>query len=97
MKTVKKSDVTYAQLDATLRSLGFEASAVTNMLGFPGVCYENTEADTIIALRAGKPNELLNAIDLLSAEITIEGRGVVDRETFGRLLRENSREVALAA
>lgn len=97
MRTVKKSDVTYAQLETALRTLGFDVSSGANTFGFPYVRYENDTDDAIILIRGGAMDERLNAIDLLSAERTVEGRGVADLETFHRLLREAAQKEAQAA
>jgi hypothetical protein len=97
MRTIKKSDVTYGQLEAALQKLGFDVSQGTNSLGFPSLRFQNTAAGAVILLRAGAPEEALNAADLLSGESTLEGRGVAGRETFHRLLHEAAPKDAQAA
>lgn len=97
MRTIKKSDVTYGQLEAVLQKLGFDRSQSTNSLGATALRFQNAEAGATILLREGTREEPLNAADLLSAERTLEGRGVVGREAFHRLLREAATKDAQAA
>lgn len=97
MRTVKKSDVTYGQLERTLRGLGFEVFTGKNMLGAPYIGFEDKENDAVILVRWGEKEESLNAIDLLSATRTLEGRGVMNGETFHRLLREAAQKERQAA
>ena len=97
MQAVKKSKITYHQLDHALRQMGFHVSRGLNNFGLPLIRYEKTGEDAVIAIRGGGDEELVNAIDILSAEKTIEGRGVADRETFHRLLGDSAGSHAKAA
>lgn len=97
MREVKKSDVTYDQLDHVLASLDFTVYRGKNGFGFPFVRYENAEADAVVLLRGGNPDEHLNAIDLLSAQRTLEARGVIDGSSFLRLLEHSLNESAKVA
>jgi len=97
MQTVKKSKITYRQLDQALQAMGFTVSSGINNFGLPLIRYEKTAEDAVILLRGGEDEELVNAIDLLSAERTIEGRGVSSQETFYRLLSDASTSTARAA
>jgi hypothetical protein len=89
--------VTYGQLEAALQKLGFDVSQGTNLLGFPSLRFQNTAAGAVILLRTRAPEEALNAADLLSAESTLEGRGVAEREAFRCLLHEAASKDAQAA
>ena len=69
----------------------------TNSLGFPSLRFQSTAADAVVLLRAGALEEALNTADLLSAESTLEGRGVAEREAFRRLLHETATKDSQAA
>lgn len=97
MQTAKKSRITYSQLDHALQTLGFRVFSGTNAFGLPFVRYEKTAEDAIILIRGGEEEELVNAVDLLSAERTVEGRGVADRDEFYRLLSITTESTAQAA
>ncbi len=81
-------NTTYGVLEQVLLELGFQASHGTNEFGLPYVIYENEEYDALIFLPARPKNEMMYGGHFLVAEKTVEGRGVTDRETFYRLLRE---------
>jgi len=94
---MKKSDVTYGQLESAFQELGFKAIYGEYPKGVNYVRYESGQDDTIVVLKSLGIDELVDAIDILSAQITLDGRGVIDREGFTRLLRRHTPEAMKAA
>jgi len=94
---MKKSNVTYQELDTILRSLDFEKSTGKNAFGFFHLRYENRACDAIILIRSGEAEDYLYAIDLHIVERTIENRGVMSQQGFSKLLKEATSEQKQAA
>ncbi len=86
---MKKSNITFQQLDMVLRSSNFDKGIGVNAFGIQHLHYENTEYDAIILVPSGAAGEYVSALDIHSAERTMEGRGVMSREMFFKLLRES--------
>ena len=81
-------NTTYGTLEQALLALGFEKSTGMNNFGLPYVVYVNRECDAVISLPDRPKDEPMYGGHYIVAEKTVEGRGVADRETFYRLLRE---------
>jgi len=94
---MKKSDVTFQQLDLVLHTLNFKRKMGVNAFGIPHSGYVNTEYDAVILVPLGAADEFLLALDLHSVEKTIENRGVLSRQAFAKLLNAITREQKQAA
>ena len=61
------------------------------------VRFASDQDDTIVLLKSGKQEEHVDAADILSAAITLDGRGVIDRDRFARLLAQHTQQATKAA
>jgi hypothetical protein len=78
----------YGQLAQALVSLNFSEHTGTNEFGAPYRAFYNRECDALITV-PDKPDDAIRPpANLWVAEHTVDGRGVANRETLFRLLRE---------
>ena len=68
---MRKSDVTYGQLEAAFKDLGFQATYGEYPRGAFYVRFASDQDDTIVLLKSGKQEEHVDAADILSAAITL--------------------------
>jgi hypothetical protein len=83
---VKRTDVTYGQLDKVLRSLGFTCHPGNN--DPPGRIYEHPEAGAIVALPAFPDSDKVYEHHLIAARMELDDFGIADPTTFAARLRK---------
>lgn len=83
---MKKSNVTYGQLEKVLRSFGFICRPeVTESSGH---IYEHPKTGAIIALPASPVTDKVYAHHLLAARMELDNFGIADPTTFDAKLRK---------
>jgi hypothetical protein len=82
---VRKTNITYGQLDKVLRSLGFSCHAGTN--DPPGRIYEHQSAGAVIMLPAHLDNDKVYEHHLAAARSELDSFGIVDATTFDTQLK----------
>jgi hypothetical protein len=81
---VDHKELTYAELFELLRSLGFsEHSAAANRRSF-----EHAATDTVLLFSVNVPTQPVRDADLLSAEVHLLAKGLIDGPLDAMLLRE---------
>ncbi len=83
---MKRSDVTYGQLDKVLRSFGFTCHPGEN--DPPGRIYEHEAAGARISLPAFPFSDKVYNHHLLAARMELEDFGIADPMTFAAKLRK---------
>jgi hypothetical protein len=82
---VKRTDVTYGQLDKVLRSLGFTCRPIAE--DPPGRIYHHEAAGAIIALPAFPDSDKVYEHHLAIARMELDDFGIADPTTFAAKLR----------
>jgi hypothetical protein len=83
---MKRTDVTYGQLDKVLRSLGFICRPGKN--DPPGRIYQHEAAGAIIALPAFPDSDKVYEHHLIAARMELDDFGIADPTTFAAKLRK---------
>jgi hypothetical protein len=83
---MRRTQVTYGQLDQVLRALGFTCRPGTN--DPPGRIYEHKQAGAIIMLPASPEREKVYEHHLASARSELEDFGIADPTTFDAKLQK---------
>ena len=82
---MKRSDVTFGQLDKALRSLGFKAQPTKR--DPPGRAYTH-KAGAIIAIPSYRDNERVYEHHLIAARVELENFGLADASLFAAKLQK---------
>ncbi len=77
---MKRTDVTYGQLDAVLRSLGFSCREVKGTP--PARHYEHKETGAFITVPPYPESARVLEHHLVAARVTLDGFGIADPKTF---------------
>jgi len=85
---MRRTDVTYGQLDRVLRSLGFSCHPGTN--NPPGRIYEHKSIGAIIMLPAFPETDKVYEHHLAAARSELESFGILDPTTFDTQLQKAS-------
>jgi hypothetical protein len=83
---MRRTDVTYGQLDKVLRALGFTCRPGNN--DPPGRIYEHLAAGAIVRLPAFRENEKVYEHHLQAARSEVETFGIADLTTFDAKLQK---------
>ena len=83
---MRKTDVTYRQLDKVLRSLGFTCRPGTK--NPPGRIYEHKNSGAIIMLPAFLENDKIYEHHLVAARSELDTFGIADPTTFDAKLQK---------
>ena len=83
---MKRSNVTYGQLDKVLRSLGFSCRPSKN--GPPGRIYEHKKAGSLIMLPAFPQSDKVYAHHLLDVRTQLDNFGIADSTVFEKKLQK---------
>jgi hypothetical protein len=78
---MKRSDVTYGQLDKALRSLGF--SCRPSVKDPPGRIYQHPKSGALIKLPTFPDNEKVFEYHMITVQGELENFGIADSKTFG--------------
>jgi hypothetical protein len=81
---MRRTDVTYGQLDRVLRSLGF--SCLPTLHDPPGRIFEHPEAGAIIMLPAVRDSEKVYEHHLAAARVELGNFGLADATVFAAKL-----------
>jgi hypothetical protein len=93
---MKRSEVTYEQLDKALRSLGFSCRVLKKEP--PVRVYEHKESGALISITLFPPTNFAMAYQLAAARLTVDQCGIADPEDFNAILyRGASRNHARSA
>jgi hypothetical protein len=82
---MKRTDVTYGQVDRVLRSLGFSCRESKNP---PTRIYEHKESGAWIMLPALPEGDLVLDYHLASVRTTLDGFGIADPSAFAAQLHK---------
>jgi hypothetical protein len=85
-KTMRRTQVTFAQLDKVLRSLGFTCRAVQH--GPPGHVYQHEQTGAMILLPAFRDTDKLYEHHLAAARLELENFGLADASVFAAKLQK---------
>jgi hypothetical protein len=85
---MKRTDVTYGQLDRVLRGLGFSCRVVTEEP--PARVYEHPESGAWIMLPRFPEDDRVLDYHLASVRTTLDGFGVADPKVFDAKLQKAS-------
>jgi hypothetical protein len=88
--SMNRTDVTYGQLDAVLRGLGFACRLVTHDPP-PARVYEHHESGASIILPAFPEQEKVLEYHLVAARVLLDNYGIADPTTFAARLLEAGR------
>jgi len=94
---MRKSNVTYGQLETAFQELGFHVTRGEYPPRKSYVRFTSDGDDTVVLLKGGKEDQPVDAADILSAAITLDGKGVSNREKFARLLTRHGSTIAKVA
>ncbi len=83
---MKRSDVTYGQLDQVLRSLGF--SCHPSRTGPPGRVYEHKQAGALILLPALPENDKVFEYHLIAVRTELDNFGIATPTAFATELQK---------
>ncbi len=83
---MKRSEVTYGQLDQVLRSLGFSCHPSTK--DPPGRVYEHKKAGAMILLPAFAETDKVFEHHLAAVRIELDNFGIADPTTFATKLQK---------
>jgi len=83
---MKRTDVTYGQLDKVLRSLGFSCRPAKHPP--PGRVYEHKESGAIIILPAFDLSERVYAHHLYTVQTDLDNFGLADPSVFAAKLQK---------
>lgn len=83
---MRRTDVTYGQLDQVLRSLGFTCRPGSN--DPPGRIYEHPKAGAIIMLPAFPASDKVYEHHLVAARSEVDTFGITDPTTFDNKLQK---------
>ncbi len=83
---MKRTDVTYGQLDKVLRSLGFSCQLVT--LSVPTRVYKHEQSGAIIMMPPFPETDKVLDYHLLGARTTVDGFGIADAAAFDAKFRK---------
>jgi hypothetical protein len=83
---MKRSEVTYGQLDKVLRSLGFSCRPSTNQP--PGRVYEHPEAGAMVLLPALPESEQVFEHHLIAVRAELDNFGIADPTAFAAKLQK---------
>lgn len=83
---MKKTNVTYGQLDKVLRSFGFICRPGHNKP--PGYIYEHPQAAAMILLPRFRKTDKIYEHHLVDARVQLEYSGIADPTTFEASLRK---------
>jgi hypothetical protein len=83
---MKRSDVTYGQLDKVLRSFGFTCRPTKN--GPPGYIYEHKRTGAIVMLPVFPENEKVYPHHLATVRIELDNFGIADPSVFATELQK---------
>jgi hypothetical protein len=84
---MKRTEVTYGQLDSVLRSFGFTCQVETKH--GPARRYEHKESGALILLPAYPEEDRMLLHHLLTAQVTLDGFGVAEPAEFAAKLQES--------
>ena len=82
---MRRTDVTYGQLDRVLRSLGFTCRPAQH--DPPGRIYEHPQAGAIIMLPAFRDDDKVYEHHLVAARLELENFGLADATVFAAKLQ----------
>jgi hypothetical protein len=83
---VKRTEVTYGQLDKVLRSLGFSCRLVKGRP--PARHYEHAGTGAFITLPPFPDGDRVMEHHLVSVRVTLDGFGIVDAKVFDAQLQK---------
>jgi hypothetical protein len=90
---MKRTDVTYGQLDTVLRGLGFSCRLVTQEPP-PARVYEHQESGAAIILPAFPEKDKVLEYHLVAARVMLENYGIAEPRAFDAKLHKAGRGVA---
>jgi hypothetical protein len=83
---MKRTDVTYGQLDKVLRALGFSCRPA--MLEVPALLYEDKESGALIILPPFPENDRVLEYHLIMVRTTLDSFGIADPAVFAAKLKK---------
>lgn len=83
---MKRTDITYGQLEKVLRALGFTCRPGTN--NPPGRIYEHPQTGAMVMLPAFPPSDKVYEHHLVAARMEVSDFGIADTATFDAKLRK---------
>jgi hypothetical protein len=83
---VKRTDVTYGQLDSVLRSLGFSSRLVKGKP--PARHYEHKETGAFITMPPFPESDRVLEHHLVTVRVTLDGFGIADPRVFAAKLQK---------
>lgn len=83
---MKRTDVTYGQLDEVLRSLGFSCRLAT--LDTPARVYEDKESGALVILPPFPESDRVLEYHLVMVRTTLDGFGIADPLVFAAKLQK---------
>lgn len=84
--TMRRTEVTYGQLDKVLRSFGFTCHPGTN--DPPGRIYQHKKAGAVIMLPAFPESDKVYEHHLVAARVELDNFGIADPKTFDAKLQK---------
>ncbi len=84
---MKRTDVTYGQLDRVLRGLGFSCRLVTHDPP-PARVYEHQESSAALILPAFPESDKVLEYHLVAARVMLDNYGIVDPTAFDAKLHK---------
>jgi hypothetical protein len=87
---MKRTEVTYGQLDKVLRSLGFSCRLVTHDPP-PARVYQHKESGAVITIPPYPETDFALAYHLVAARTIADLFGIVDPDTFDAKIRKAGR------
>jgi hypothetical protein len=83
---MKRTDVTYGQLDKALRALGFSCRLLTN--DPPARLYEHKESGALIIMPPFPETDFVLDYHLVAARTTVDRFGIADPKAFDAKLQK---------
>jgi hypothetical protein len=83
---MKRTDVTYGQLDKVLRSLGFSCRLLTD--DPPARLYEHKESGALVMIPPFPETDFVLDYHLVAARVTVDRFGIADPATFDANLKK---------
>jgi hypothetical protein len=83
---MKRTEITYGQLDKVLRSLGFTCRP--GKQNPPGRIYEQKQTGAVVMLPAYPDSEKVFAHHLLAAQVELDNFGIADPTVFAAKLQK---------
>jgi hypothetical protein len=83
---MKRTDVTYGQLDSVLRSFGFSCRTVT--LNVPARVYEHKESGSLFTLPPFPESDRVLDYHLVAVRTILDANGIADPTTFAAELQK---------